>query len=459
MEPFQFTVIADTHYFSKTLGTSGKAYELRSGSDQKCLAETAELIDAAFEQIAASDTQAVLIAGDLTNDGERVSHEEFREKLYRLKEKKPVYVITATHDWCCDENPRRYDGEQTFHDVPVMASNELRDFYRDFGPGAAEAEFTTHLGTSSYVVRLSDHVKLLALNDDQNGKGRAGFKEDHFQWIEEQIKKAREENCLMIGMEHHLLIAHVNPLLTGGGTCVGDREEVAARLADAGLRYMFVGHSHIQHTDHFISPAGNKITEVNVGSLVGYPAPIVNVTVQPDQTLRYQVDHLREFTWNGQTIPALPYLREHALALVHRVLESSDKKDFAEKLTALQLNGQKIGRFYPLIHPVLRFLNEGTAWGLYKKARLTGKAKEMDRALIERHRDDKILDYVDPMFLSFFDGTLTPHAPDSDFYQLVMSFVGVLQRLLPKNGEIKKFADTCGTLLTGGEYDNQQAVI
>lgn len=457
MQPFRFTVIADTHHYSKTLGTTGKAYELRSGSDQKCLAETGKLLDAAFAKIAASDTQAVLIAGDLTNDGERICHEEFREKLYRLREKKPVYVITATHDWCCDENPRRYSGDQVSHDVPVMSSHELRDFYRDFGPDAAEAEFVTHLGTSSYVVRLSENIKLLALNDDQNGKGRAGFKEDHFRWIEEQIKKAREENCVMIGMEHHLLIAHVNPLLTGGGTCVGDREEVAARLADAGLKYMFVGHSHIQHTDHFVSPAGNKITEVNVGSLVGYPAPIVNVTVNPDGTLRYEVDHLEEFTWNGQTVPALPYLREHALALVHRVLESSDKNDFAEKLTALQLNGEKMKKFYPIIRPVLRYLRKVTVWKLYKRIRF--KAKNIDRALIERHRDEKVMDYVDDMFLAFFDGTLTPHAPDSDYYLLVMSFVGALRGIAPENDTINKLYATCETLLTGGEYNNQQSAI
>lgn len=457
MQPFRFTVIADTHHYSKTLGTTGKAYELRSGSDQKCLAETGALLDAAFAKIAASDTQAVLIAGDLTNDGERICHEEFREKLYRLREKKPVYVITATHDWCCDENPRRYSGDQVSHDVPVMSSHELRDFYRDFGPDAAEAEFVTHLGTSSYVVRLSENIKLLALNDDQNGKGRAGFKEDHFRWIEEQIKKAREENCVMIGMEHHLLIAHVNPLLTGGGTCVGDREEVAARLADAGLKYMFVGHSHIQHTDHFVSPAGNKITEVNVGSLVGYPAPIVNVTVNQDGTLRYQVDHLEEFTWNGQTVPALPYLREHALALVHRVLESSDKNDFAEKLTALQLNGEKMKKFYPIIRPVLRYLRKVTVWKLYKRIRF--KAKNIDRALIERHRDEKVMDYVDDMFLAFFDGTLTPHAPDSDYYLLVMSFVGALRGIAPENDTINKLYATCETLLTGGEYNNQQSAI
>ena len=46
----KLTFIADTHHYSKTLGTTGKAYELRSGSDQKCLAETSEIINSAFEQ-------------------------------------------------------------------------------------------------------------------------------------------------------------------------------------------------------------------------------------------------------------------------------------------------------------------------------------------------------------------------------------------------------------------------
>lgn len=98
----------------------------------------------------------------------------------------------------------------------------------------------------------------------------------------------------MIGMEHHLLIAHIHPFITSGH-CVGDREEVAAKLADAGLRYMFVGHSHIQRIDTFVSPSGNPITEVNIGSLCGYPAPIVNVTVTDDNRLHIVTEHLESF--------------------------------------------------------------------------------------------------------------------------------------------------------------------
>lgn len=63
MRPLKLCVIADTHYYDASLGISGEAYRLRSASDQKCLAETDAIISAAFEKIADSDCDAVLLAG------------------------------------------------------------------------------------------------------------------------------------------------------------------------------------------------------------------------------------------------------------------------------------------------------------------------------------------------------------------------------------------------------------
>ena len=97
---YKLTMIADLHHFSNTLSDGGRAYQLRSSSDQKCLEETGAIIDAAFKKIAESDCDAVLIAGDLSNDGEKVAHEEVKKKIDVLAEKKPVYVVYATHDWC-----------------------------------------------------------------------------------------------------------------------------------------------------------------------------------------------------------------------------------------------------------------------------------------------------------------------------------------------------------------------
>ena len=80
MDKLKLAVIADLHYYSPSLGTTGRAYEIRSATDQKCLAESGALTDAAFESIALSDCDAVLIAGDLSNDGEVVSHQEVKSR-------------------------------------------------------------------------------------------------------------------------------------------------------------------------------------------------------------------------------------------------------------------------------------------------------------------------------------------------------------------------------------------
>ena len=455
----KLTFIADTHHYSKTLGTKGRQYELRSGSDQKCLAETGEIIDSAFDYISKSDTDAVLIAGDVTNDGEKVSHLEFREKLKALAKSKKVYVITATHDWCCDENPRRYDGDKVFHDVEVMKSSELRDFYFDFGPKDALSEYITHIGTCSYVVQISENVRILALNDDKNQNGHAGFTEEHFCWIEEQIKKAQRDGCLIVGMEHHLLMPHVTPLITGGSTCVENREYVASRLADAGLKYMFVGHSHIQSTSSFKTRKGSVITEVNVGSLVGYPAPIVEVTVNDDLTLSYQVKHLKNFTLNGNKVDAQEYLKKHALDLLHRVIDAPDKKELIDRLTALQLDGKKFEKFTPIIFKVLKFIKNADVMDVYKKLKRIGLAKDIDYILAVKYRNKKLLDIIDEIYLSLFDGSTVTYSRDDDYYKLIISVVSIPSKIFKKNNDMKKLIFAIDSILTGGNFNNQKDII
>lgn len=453
MSTTKLTFIADTHHFSRTLAKPGRAYDLRSGSDQKCLNETGAIIDAAFSYIAKSDTAAVMIAGDITNDGEMASHEEFRQKLYELQKKKDVYIISATHDWCCDQNPRRFDGDNVSHDVPTMPHEKLRDFYFDFGPKQANAEFITHLGTCSYTVDIGENVRLLALNDDQNGKGRAGFKDDHFDWIEKQIKKAKADGKIMIGMEHHLLIAHVHPLITGGGTCVGDREVVASRLADAGLRYMFVGHSHMQAIDKFTTENGNTITEVNVGSLCGYPSPIVNVTVSEDG-LEIETDHVPSFVYDGEVYDTIIYTAKKARDLIDRVFESAymNKKEFSDRLTALQLDGEKFAPLYYVAKPLLKAIDKATVKDLYRLLKLLKLDVNIKKSDIIPYANMPVTDFVHDFLLSFMDGSTKRYEEGSAYYNVVMSLGDALVKIKPCKFT-KDFRQTLHNVVCGNEYN------
>lgn len=449
----KLTVISDTHHYSRTLGDSGRAYELRSGSDQKCLAETGEIIDAAFEKIAGSDADAVLIAGDLSNDGERASHEEFREKLRKLKEKKPVYVITATHDWCCDKRQRRYKGSEVFTDVETIGPDELRDFYREFGPDDSVSEFTTHLGTTSYAVDIGEHLRLLCLNDDQSGSGGAGFSEEHFKWIEAMLSDAKAKGRLVISMEHHLLLTHVHPMISGGGMSVKDEKYVASRLADAGLKYSFVGHSHITDICRFTSEKGNVLTEVNVGSLVGYPAPMAQVTVEPD-SVTVDMEYLESF--EGQP-DAQSFLRNHALGLINNVINGvafGSKKDFIDRINALNAPGEKAAALRFIIKPaagVIAKLKVGTA---YKVINTLTFGKMINRKDAEPFWDRRVIDIASEVFINLFSPKDTHHDRNSEYYRLVTSVVSVPSKIFRKKALFKNINELVDVLVSGNPLNN-----
>ena len=170
MKEFKFFLITDPHYYSKKLGTYGEDYEKFMELEQKCFAETAAISEAANEYLknsTAADT--ILIAGDLSFNGEKESHIEYSEKLHELQASgKKVYVVTAGHD--IEQRPFCYNGGER-EIVECISFNELMDYYYDFGYSTAIAFNKEHL---SYVAELSEDVRLLVLcNDTVEGKNKA----------------------------------------------------------------------------------------------------------------------------------------------------------------------------------------------------------------------------------------------------------------------------------------------
>ena len=134
----KFYLVTDTHYYAMdTLGVS-------EHSDQKCMNESGAIIDAAFNKIIAqNEIDILLIAGDLTNNGEMESHKGFIEKLSRLKTAgKRVYVITATHDYGLRELK---DGDTVGEEDGRACRSQLRGMYNEFGFNEAIAEYSDGL--------------------------------------------------------------------------------------------------------------------------------------------------------------------------------------------------------------------------------------------------------------------------------------------------------------------------
>lgn len=464
----KLTFIADTHHYSKSLGVSGSAYERRSATDQKCLAETGAIIDSALETIAQSDTDALMIVGDISDDGERASHEEMLEKLYRFKEKKPVYVTLATHDWCCDRNARRYCGDEVFHDVETVDHTELRQMYYDFGPCDAKAEFITHLGTSSYKIEFPNDVVLLSLIDDQDGEGASGFTADHLEWILNQIREEREKGRLVIGMEHHLLYQHISPLLSGHGLCCGKHEEYIEKFCEAGMKLVFVGHSHMQRIDRYTSKNGNVLYEVNVGSLVGYPTPMVNVSIT-DEKIEIKTEHLKQFNYDGR-VCTQGYLKKHATNIITRTLslaKRGQKEEYLKTMAELGVKQNTAEKLRPVLNITGGFITKTGVTSFGEFINLCSFNKTFEKSDLKKLKDKKIIDIVNESFLSLLDGSLTKRPEGGAYYNVVTSFSKIPKRLV-KALKIKsekavflsdEFEKLMWEILSGGEIDNNYLTI
>ena len=413
----KIAMVADLHHFSETLCDGGKAYHLRESSDQKCLAESGAIIDAAFAQIAESDCDVVLIAGDMSNDGEKVSHAEVREKMQKLAEKKKVYVIYSTHDWCCDGNARRYSGDEVIRDVETMTVADLREFYKDYGENDAADIFVNHIGAASYVIKL-DGARLICLNDDYSGTGKAGYTDEHFEWILRHTKEAKANGDAVIVMEHHLVLPNISKLINGG-QLIGNYEERALAMAEAGVDFVVVGHSHMQRNTQITAENGNVLTQINLGALCGHPGGIMMLSVDENE-FKADIEYIKKFTYNG-TEYTRDYITNHTKDLLMGILNSAvnDKEEFLDRVNSIDQNFNLDGKYYKPISKVVKYILNLTVGRAGRLVNFFTFGRGVNKKAVKQIKNDNLVEHIINIFLSVFDGSAKSYATDNPVYIIV----------------------------------------
>lgn len=305
MQNLNFYLVTDTHFFDPSFKRSGAAYEKRSISDQKCVAETPAIIDAGFKQIADDkETNIILIPGDLVYRGEYQSHIGLRNRLYKLKEQgKKIYLITARHDYD-DNDSFEFDGDKMLP-VKAMPRVELRDFYKDFGFDDAISE---HKESMSYVAQLADGIRLLALNCDGDCKDFKGLWDNQMEWALEQIEDAHRTGNYIFAMTHYPLLPFSPIMNLISDSHLTDWEKRANQFADAGLDLIFTGHMHAQAVTEYVTENGNKITDIQTGCFVGCPCAYRKVTIK-DSTADIKSYTINDFDYDKQGKSAREYFQ------------------------------------------------------------------------------------------------------------------------------------------------------
>ncbi len=420
-----FTVISDTHYYSKLSGISGSTYDRAQAKSQMLLRGCAEMLTAAFNQLAAdSESDIVLISGDLTSNGEKWSHEEFRELLRKLKSAgKRVYVITATHDFRECGVTDGYCGDEIVK-VPTLTRAELYDFYREFGPNEAIA---VHQPSMSYIAQLPDSCRLFALNDDTNLAGCSGFSEECFGWIEAQLKEAAADGQTVIVMTHHPMTAP-HPLyeLMGKSNMSAGSLQRLDSLAEMGAGFVLTGHSHMHDISYHLTPGGKCIYAVSTGAVCGYPGAMRKITIDKSaNALIIKSFYLTEPTGIGMGgLSVNEYLKNQLVGTIAEMIDAAaaDVRTLADKATAVSIDPKIIYKTGFIIKPFARLIKK---LSLGSFARQSKAESGLSKAQCAELDEVKLIDFIMTAALYAFSGD-APYSPDTPEYKASMGFLKIV---------------------------------
>lgn len=454
MKKFNFYHLTDLHYYANdVIGSSGKIFETKCMLDQKCMAESGAIIDSAFKSVCEDkETDIVLISGDLTFDGEKQSHDSLAEKLTALKENgKRVFITFATHDFYM--HARKYTDEEGETDLPKYTRAELRQLYNDFGYAEAIAE---HENSYSYCVQLTDDVRLLALNDDGDFDEFCGYYDDLLLWIKEQVDDAHKKGCEIIAMTHHPVIdpSPIYPLFSHKAM-LGGYEITTPMLADMGIKYIFVGHTHIHDIDYLDTLKGNRIYQINTASLIGYPLAYRKMEYS-DKGMDVKTVQVTEIDYDLDGRDVLDYAKEHFNYMITSVFDSLEN-DFDKFLVLSQgFSGEreKLEKLKPVLQRFGKIANSLT---FGKVCKLFASSKYVDSSI----KDKNFIEFICQVILNMYSGTEN-YAPDTPEYK---AFIAVCKKL----GKVIKLKDyhkrtvqldkLMSDVLWDGEIDDWNAVI
>jgi len=281
-KPIKIAIISDLHVMApELLVNEGSAFEEYLAKDRKMLRESLEILDTLVNSILELKPDLVLVTGDLTKDGERLSHKLVAEQLQRLIDAGiQVLVVPGNHD-INNPDAKVFDGDSATP-VDTITRAEFAEIYHNMGYDDCSrhdidtlsycrdvTEGLTILGIDACMDRLNTFVSRGDARDHCKTSGR--LEPSTQQWLVEQAAQATAAGRHVIAMMHHHLVPHFHMEETLAAPYMVDKAgQLCQRLIEAGVHVIFTGHLHISDVSQIKHPGGEMV-EVATAAAVGYP--------------------------------------------------------------------------------------------------------------------------------------------------------------------------------------------
>ncbi|MBQ8047602.1 MAG: metallophosphoesterase [Prevotella sp.] len=198
--------------------------------------QTPEVVKEALDQVVEQKPSALFITGDLTKDGEKLSHNLLASLLKPVADAGiKVYVIPGDKD-INNPNAKSYESDAVYADN--ISAAEFAEIYGAFGYNDAVARDENSL---SYVVYPNDKLAVICIDDNRYSENlRAGdapsdedvlveagrITKETLAWIEQVVRQT--EGRKIVVMMHHLASAPFNGYDTLGSVVNGASLDLSA---------------------------------------------------------------------------------------------------------------------------------------------------------------------------------------------------------------------------------------
>lgn len=291
-EPPYFIIASDLHYQSPLMTDFGEAFQnFVRNDDGKVVEYVDSITDAFLAETAGKQPDALILSGDLTQNGEKVNHEELAKKLRLLESQGvPVVVIPGNHD-INHPSAASFEGTEKKKADNINAE-EFYSIYREFGYDEAMDRDENSL---SYIYQADERYWLMMLDScqyDPENKIRGRIRKETLLWMEKWLERAREEQVMVIPVAHHNLLKEST--LYPEDCTLENAVQVIDLLEQYGLPVYISGHLHLQrvkkHGNGGPSQAEESygIYEIVSDSMVIPPCQYGELRWQEDGSVQYE---------------------------------------------------------------------------------------------------------------------------------------------------------------------------
>lgn len=300
-------LISDPHVMGPGLLISeGEAFDNVNRLDRKLNEYSSAIFDEVIAVALKEKPDLFLISGDLTKDGELLSHQYVVKKLYELKEAGiRVFVVPGNHDMGT-VNAYYYDGPHIYV-AETINTSQFAEMYKDFGYGADIEQEPT---TLTWCCEPFDGLVLIGIDTGHDGSPLNGvISHNTYEWVQQRAKAATAAGKQVVVMMHHALIPHVtyaekisSTYAVKLGMPYGDGSytyfsysTLRNHLADAGVSVVLTGHVHaLDMAKDANKDLTRTIHDISTSTCAAYPNPYRLLTLNDDNTMSIRTNYITE---------------------------------------------------------------------------------------------------------------------------------------------------------------------